>query len=308
MAHYKLATYATKDGPRAGLVVDDFVFDAAKLTANKSYATMLGILEDWRKAKGALKAAAEKAARTKKKDLPLAKAKLLAPVIYPPAIYCAGANYTDHVKEMNRAHGRPDEPDPHTLGLKPWHFLKASRTITHPGATVKISDYSKKMDWEIELTAVIGTKARHVSIEKALSHVAGYTVAIDLSARDLGFREKVSPTSPFRADWVAHKSFQDSCPIGPWIVPASDIKDPQHLDLKLWVNDVVKQDSNTSEMIFTLAEQISHLSSSITLYPGDLILTGTPAGVGAGRNEYLKAGDTVKVWVEGVGELTSKMS
>ncbi len=308
MAHYKLATYATKDGPRAGLIVDDFVFDAAKMTGNKAYGSVLAILEDWRKAKGALKTAADKAAKSRQKTLPLKRAKLLAPIIYPTAIYCAGANYTDHVKEMNRVHNRPDEPDPHTLGLKPWHFLKASRTVANPGATVKISTYSKAMDWEVELTAVIGTPARNVPIEKALSHVAGYTCAIDLSARDLGFREKVSPTSPFRADWVAHKSFQDSCPLGPWITPASDIKNPQDLDLKLWVNDVIKQDSNTSEMIFNLAEQISHLSSSITLYPGDIILTGTPSGVGAARKEFLKAGDTVKVWIEDIGELTAKMA
>jgi 2-keto-4-pentenoate hydratase/2-oxohepta-3-ene-1,7-dioic acid hydratase in catechol pathway len=107
---------------------------------------------------------------------------------------------------------------------------------------------------------------------------------------------------------VAHKSFDGSCPLGPWIVPASDIKDPQNLAIKLWVNDVIKQDSNTSDMIFNLAEQIAHLSSRLTLHPGDLILTGTPAGVGAGRGEFLKAGDVVKLWIENVGEITNKMA
>ena len=113
---------------------------------------------------------------------------------------------------------------------------------------------------------------------------------------------------PARADWLAHKSFEGACPLGPWITPADDIPDPHDLGIKLWVNDVIKQDSNTSDMIFNLAEQLSHLSSRITLYPGDIILTGTPAGVGAARREFLKAGDTTRVWVENVGELINKMA
>jgi 2-keto-4-pentenoate hydratase/2-oxohepta-3-ene-1,7-dioic acid hydratase in catechol pathway len=192
--------------------------------------------------------------------------------------------------------------------LESWHFIKASRAISHPGATVKISDYSPKVDWEVELAAVIGRTAKHVPIDKALDYVAGYTAANDLSARDRGRRPHIPDTSPFKADWVAHKSFDGSCPLGPWIVPASDIKDPQNLGLKLWVNGEIKQDSNTGKMIFNLAEQISHLSSRLTLHPGDLILTGTPAGVGAGRGEFLKAGDVVKIWIEKIGELSTKMA
>jgi 2-keto-4-pentenoate hydratase/2-oxohepta-3-ene-1,7-dioic acid hydratase in catechol pathway len=160
----------------------------------------------------------------------------------------------------------------------------------------------------VELAAVIGKPAKNVPIARALSYVAGYTIANDLSARDRGRRPHIPDTSPFKADWVAHKSFDGSCPLGPWIVPASDIKDPQKLGLKLWVNGVLKQDSNTSQMIFNLAEQIAHLSSRLTLHPGDLVLTGTPAGVGAGRGEFLKAGDTVKLWIEKIGEISNKMA
>jgi 2-keto-4-pentenoate hydratase/2-oxohepta-3-ene-1,7-dioic acid hydratase in catechol pathway len=308
MAGYKLATYQTADGPRAGLVVDDKVFDAAKLTGRPAYATMLGILEDWKTAQGLLKKAAASSAKARAKGRPLKGTKLLAPVLWPLAIYCAGANYSDHVAEMNRAQGRPDGPDPRTLGLQSWHFIKASRSLANPGATIKISDYSKQMDWEVELAAVIGRSAKHVSIEKALSYVAGYTVANDLSARDRGRRPHVPDNSPFKADWVAHKSFDGSCPLGPWIVPASDIRDPQNLGIKLWVNDVIKQDSNTGQMIFNLAEQIAHLSARLTLHPGDVILTGTPAGVGAGRGEFLKAGDVVKLWIEGIGSISNKMA
>ena len=307
-AGYKLATYQSADGPRAGLVVDDNVLDAAKLTGKAAYASVLGILEDWKAAAPALKAAVAKGPKGRAGARPLKGTKLLAPVLWPSAIYCAGANYADHVAEMNKAHGRPPEPDPHTLGLQSWHFIKASRSLADPGATIKISDYSSKMDWEVELAAVIGRKAKHVPQEKALAYVAGYTVANDLSARDRGRRPHIPDTSPFKADWVSHKSFDGSCPLGPWIVPASDIPDPQNLGIKLWVNDVLKQDSNTGEMIFNLAEQIAHLSSRITLYPGDLILTGTPAGVGTGRGEFLKAGDVVKIWIEGIGSISNKMA
>ena len=308
MAGYKLATYQTPDGARAGLVIDDKVYDAAKLTGEPHYATVLGILEDWRAARGALNKAAAAAGKSRVKPLPLARTKLLAPVRWPSAIYCAGANYTDHMLEMARLQNIPPAPDPHEVGLKPWHFIKASRTVTGDKATVKLPPSSQAIDWEAELGAVIGKKAKNVPLDKALDYVAGYTVANELSARDLGRRNQLPDSSPFKWDWVGQKCFDDACPIGPGIVPASDIKDPQKLGIKLWVNDVIKQDSNTSDMIFTLAEQIEQLSSRITLYPGDIVLTGTPAGVGAARREFLKSGDVTKVWVENVGTLTNKLA
>jgi 2-keto-4-pentenoate hydratase/2-oxohepta-3-ene-1,7-dioic acid hydratase in catechol pathway len=307
-AGYKLATYKSSDGPRAGLIVGDDVFDAGKLTGKAAYATVMGIMADWKRAEPALKAAAAKAAKSKGKRQPVKKTKLLAPLRFPSAIYCAGANYADHAAEMAKKEGNPPPVDPHTLGHKAWHFLKASGAITDPGATVHISTYAKSMDWEIELAAVIGRQGKDIPQGKALSYVAGYTIANDLSARDRGRRAGVPDASPFKWDWTKHKTFEGSCPLGPWIVPASDIGDPQKLGLKLWVNGVLKQNSNTSDMIFNLAEQIEQLSVNMTLYPGDLILTGTPAGVGAGRGEFLKAGDVVKLWIEKIGEIENKMA
>jgi 2-keto-4-pentenoate hydratase/2-oxohepta-3-ene-1,7-dioic acid hydratase in catechol pathway len=306
-AGYKLATYKSGDEPRAGLIVGDEVFDAAKLTGNAAYATVIGILADWKSAEGALRKAAATAATSRGKRQPLARTKLLAPVQFPSAIYCAGANYADHAAEMAAREGRPPPPDPHTQGLRAWHFLKAPRAITDPGTAVKISGYANQMDWEVELAAVIGRVAKDVPQDKALAYVAGYTVANDLSARDRGRRANVPDASPFKWDWTKHKTFDGSCPLGPWIVPASDIGDPQKLGLKLWVNGVLKQNSNSSDMIFNLAEQIEQLTAGMTLYPGDLILTGTPAGVGAGRGEFLKAGDVVKLWIERIGELENRM-
>jgi 2-keto-4-pentenoate hydratase/2-oxohepta-3-ene-1,7-dioic acid hydratase in catechol pathway len=307
LAGYKLATYRSSEGPRAGLIVGEDVFDAAKLTGKPAYASVIGILADWKAAEGALKKAAAGAGKSRAKCQPLKKTKLLAPVQFPSTIYCAGANYADHAAAMAAREGNPPPPDPHEENLKPWHFLKASRTITDPGATIKLSGYAKAMDWEIELAAVIGRPAKDVPKEKALSYVAGYTVSNDLSARDRGRRPGVSDTSFFKMDWTKHKTFEGSCPIGPWIVPASDIPDPQNLGLKLWVNGELKQDSNTGKMLFSLAEQIEQLSINMTLHPGDLILTGTPSGTGAESGNFLKAGDVVKLWIERIGEIENRM-
>ncbi len=307
-AGYKLATYRSADGPRAGLVIGDAVFDVAKLTGVAEYATVLGILQEWKAAERVLRRAAVSAGKSRAKRQPLAKTKLLAPVRFPSAIYCAGANYADHAAAMAAREGNPPPADPHEQGLKPWHFLKAARTLADPGATIKISGYAENMDWEIELAAVIGRPTKDVTAQKALDYVAGYAVANDLSARDRGRRPPVPPTSPFKMDWTKHKTFEGSCPLGPWIVPASDVEDPQNLDLRLWVNGELKQNSNTGKMLFSLAEQIEQLSVNMTLHPGDLILTGTPSGTGAESGTFLKAGDQVKVWIQTIGEFENRMA
>ena len=305
---YKLATYQSADGPRAGLVVDEHVFDAASLTRKPAYATVLGILNDWKSAQGALKKAATNAGKSRVKSRPLSRTKLLAPVLWPSAIYCAGANYKDHVAEMDRAQGREPGPTMKDMGEKPWHFVKTSRTsVVGPGTTVKIPAFSNSIDWEIELAAVIGKPARNVPLAKALSYVAGYTIGNDLSARDAGRRPNVPEHSPFRWDWIGQKCFEGACPMGPWIVPANEVKNPHKLAMKLWVGDELMQDSNTDQLIFDIPDQIAMLSSRATLLPGDVILTGTPAGVGAGRKRFLKPGENVKLWIEGIGEFEHKM-
>lgn len=233
--------------------------------------------------------------------VPLEQATLYAPVPISGTVYCAGANYHDHIAEMAKLRGTPVPPlDDH----EPWHFIKPTRAcVTGPGP-VQRPEGCSKLDWEAELALVIGFKAYRISAAEALSFVAGYTVANDLSARDLSRRTARATDNPFYFDWLAHKGFDGSCPIGPWLTPAADI-DPQNLRIQLAVNGVIKQDSNTSEMIFSVAEQIAHLSRRTTLWPGDIILTGTPAGVGSGRNEFLAPGDRVSVMVEGLGELVN---
>jgi 2-keto-4-pentenoate hydratase/2-oxohepta-3-ene-1,7-dioic acid hydratase in catechol pathway len=302
---YKLVTYDAGNGPRAGIVVGERLIDVADATGNNAYATTLGVLRDWKATQTALANLAQDPVTA---STPFDWKTLRAPVPLPGAIYCAGANYADHVKEMAAKQNRDPEPDPHTLGLKPWHFIKSSHAVVGPHSAVPIPSTSKQMDWEVELAAVIGVKAKNLTPENALACVAGYTVANDLSARDLGWRPPMPQTSPFYSDWLAHKSFDGSCPIGPWIVPARDIKDVQNLGIRLWVNGKLHQDSNTSQMIFTLVEQLVQISLRITLHPGDLVLTGTPAGVGAGKGEFLKAGDSLELWCENVGTLKHTMA
>jgi 2-keto-4-pentenoate hydratase/2-oxohepta-3-ene-1,7-dioic acid hydratase in catechol pathway len=303
MSSFKLASYQAANDARAGIIVGETIYDAAELTGRAAYAGMLGILEDW----GAAQQKIAAAAANPKGGKPLAGTRLLAPVPLPSGVFCAGANYTDHMMEMAKVQGIEPEPEPHSVGLKPWHFIKASRCVVPTETNVALPAYSKMVDWEVELTAVIGKIAKNVPLERALDYVAGYTVCNDLSARDHTVRSPVPMSSPFRFDWLSQKCFDAACPVGPWMVPASDIPDPQNVAIKLWVNDVIKQDSHTSKMIFTLAEQLSHLSTRITLHPGDLICTGTAAGVGLARKEFLKAGDVVRCWVEGVGTLTNRM-
>ena len=311
MAGYKLATYQTSDGrsrrPR----------DRRQGVRRRQAHGQAGLCDRARhprrtggRRSGVLKKAAAAAGKSRvEAACRSARTKLLAPVRWPSAIYCAGANYADHAAEMARRMNRPMEPDPHTQGLKAWHFIKASRALADPGATVKISGVSEQVDWEVELVAVIGRAAKNVPQEKALDPTSPAIRRPTISRRATADAvPNISDTSPFKADWTKHKTFDGSCPLGPWIVPASDIGDPQNLGLKLWVNDVLKQDSNSKDMIFNLAEQIAQLSSGMTLHPGDLVLTGTPAGVGSARGEFLKPGDVVKIWIEKIGTLTNKMA
>jgi 2-keto-4-pentenoate hydratase/2-oxohepta-3-ene-1,7-dioic acid hydratase in catechol pathway len=308
---YKLLSFQSGREVRAGILVDEQIYDAARVTGQPAWSSVLGALQDWSMAHRAFTAVAKRidAGKSRAKGVPLKRARLLAPVLYPGDIYCAGANYTDHMAEMARAQGKEPGPTMKDLGEKPWHFVKTSRSsVVGPGAAVKLPAYAQKIDWEVELAAVIGKAAKDIPVEKALDCVAGYTIADDLSARDAMKREKNPASSPFHYDWVSQKCFDGSCPLGPWIVPAEDIADPHNLGIRLWVNGELMQDSHTSKLIFNVAEQIAMLSSRVTLRPGDLVLTGTPAGVGMGRGRFLKAGDFVRLWIEGIGELDHSMA
>jgi 2-keto-4-pentenoate hydratase/2-oxohepta-3-ene-1,7-dioic acid hydratase in catechol pathway len=299
---FQLATIATADGPRAAMIVAGQAIDIAKATGQRADETVLAVLENF----DANLARLDQLAASPPLGVPLSSVTLLSPIPLPPALYCAGSNYADHAAEMAKAAGREPPKDPHELGQRSWHFLKSSRSAIGPHADIPFPSHVKKLDWEAELGVVIGRSCRNVSEDKALDYVGGYLIANDLSARDLSRRDGVPDNSIFRNDWTSHKSFDGACPLGPWITLARDVPDPQNLKMRLDVNGVVKQDSNSSHMIFNIAEQIADLSSRMTLHPGDIILTGTPAGVGNGRGEYLNKGDVVTIEIEHLGKISNR--
>lgn len=300
---FKLATMQTSSGARAAVIVGDIIYDLANVTGRQDHISILQILERWDINQPMLLALS--AVLDPAQGQPLADVTLLPPVMYPPAVYCAGSNYADHVANMERKLGIPPGPDPRANGARPFHFLKASRCCVGTGAKVRAP--SPMLDWEGELVAVIGTEARRVTVDNALSYVAGYMVGNDLSARDIGFRHQLPATSIFHHSFMDHKGFADSAPTGPWIVPATEVPNPHQLLIRTEVNGVVKQNGSTSGMIFSLEEQIAYLSSIAPLFPGDIIMTGTPAGTGAENGEFLKPGDCVAITIEGLGTLTTQI-
>ncbi len=219
-------------------------------------------------------------------SLQLADAKLLAPVERPGKIVAIGQNYWDHCREQNK-------PAPE----RPMIFTKFTTAINDPGGTISWSpELTQQVDFEAELAVVIGKKARRVTEAEALSYVFGYTAANDVTARDLQYGDK---------QWVRGKSLDTFCPLGPALVTADDVPDPQALKIRTELNGQVMQDSHTGEMIFSVAHLISFASHAFTLEPGDIILTGTPDGVGKFREPpiFMKNGDHIAVELEGIGRL-----
>ena len=288
----QLVSFDTAEGRKTGMLHD------GKVYASGRFAGMLDVLDQWDSANAKL---AELGGELPQRA-PVPAATLAAPFV-PRNIYFAGANYKDHVAEMKKRLGLPLEANPKQLGQKPWFCMKATgATIVGPGATVARPQGSPMLDWELELAVVIGQRCSNVPLDRAYEVIAGYTIANDLSARENVGRDGVANDSPFKWDWIGQKTFDGSCPLGPAITPHRFVGDPMDLDMKLWVNGELMQDSNTGQMIFDIADQVSHLSSRVTLLPGDVILTGTPAGVGMARNRFLQPGDTVRHWIENIGE------
>ncbi|ROT29459.1 fumarylacetoacetate hydrolase family protein [Micromonospora sp. HM5-17] len=230
----------------------------------------------------------ERLAGTDVDGLPILPADGLrvGPPLRPGKIVCIGLNYRDHAAET----GAP-------LPTEPVVFLKAPDTVVGPDDPVLLPRGSTKTDWEVELAVVIGRTARYLpDAEAALACIAGYTISHDVSEREFQLERG--------GQWDKGKNCETFNPLGPWLVTADDIPDPQNLRLRLWVNGVLRQDGDTSDMIFPVAEIVRYLSQFMVLYPGDVINTGTPAGVALGQPEpkpYLTAGDVVELEIDGLG-------
>jgi len=220
--------------------------------------------------------------------LPLGECRLLAPIAAPSKLLFSGLNYRSHTEENPGA----------VLPTYPQCFAKLPSSVIEPDAAIVLPTTEMQVDYEVELAVVIGKEARGVTREDALDHVFGYTIANDVSARDVQFRDNQITTG---------KGFDTFCPLGPEIVLRDEIPDPGALRVASYVNGERRQDSPTSDMIFDVATLIEFFSAYITFYPGDIITTGTPAGVGAFRQPpiYLRPGDTVTVEVDAIGRLTN---
>lgn len=304
---YRLVSY-TQHGskPKAGVLIGERIYASAALletTDSIDASSVVGLLRAWDAVHPRLDATARAVPQTS--GIPLSDVTLVAPILYPGALYCAGANYWDHLAEMaDIAERTTGKRPPMVKNPEPWFFMKScAGAIIGPDAPVRLPSFSKQVDWEAELGVVIGQPTRNISEARAFEAVAGYVIVNDLSARDLMKREN----TPFIYDWLGQKCFDDAAPIGPWFTPAAYIADPNDLSIKLWVNGELKQDSNTGRMVHSIAEQIAYLSRHITLQPGDVIATGTPAGVGMPRGTYLKPDDEVRIEIAGCGTLTNKM-
>jgi len=302
----KLASFSTSAIPqvRAGLVQGQEILDvdlAARALKIVPYEQMLALIEQQEESLAILQALLAKAAGRAFGEVRtfahvgavhnLADVSLAAPIPQPRKnILCLGRNYHEHAVESYRARGeqRPQ-------GDAPVFFTKATTTINGPYGQIVIDPaVSQQIDWEAELAVIIGRGGKNIPEAEALTHVFGYTVLNDVTARDIQQRYK---------QFFKGKSLDGYCPLGPWIVTADEVPDPQQLSLRLRVNGVLKQEASTADMIYPVSTIISILSQGMTLEAGDIIATGTPSGVGYARTppEYLQAGDLVETEIDGIG-------
>jgi 2-keto-4-pentenoate hydratase/2-oxohepta-3-ene-1,7-dioic acid hydratase in catechol pathway len=304
----KLASFSTAAIPkiRIGIVQNNEIIDvdlAARALNIIPHDQMLDLLDHYEQGMQELRTILDKAAGRRFSDVKtfteigavhdLSDVQLAAPIPRPRKnIMCLGWNYAEHAKETALIRGQEAKTPEY-----PVIFTKAPTTVNSPYGNIIIDPtVSEEIDWEVELAVIIGKGGKNIPEENALSHVFGYTVLNDVSARDLQSRHK---------QFFKGKSIDGYCPMGPWIVSADEIEDPQQLIVRLRVNGITKQEGNTSMMIFPIRTIIAILSKGMTLEPGDIIATGTPSGVGFTRNppEFLKAGDVMETEVEGIGVL-----
>jgi 2-keto-4-pentenoate hydratase/2-oxohepta-3-ene-1,7-dioic acid hydratase in catechol pathway len=287
-----LVTFSTGGELQLGLLRPDGTVVAPPEL--KQWAGMLDLLDDWPTAAGVVRAITLDEAPV------VADARLHAPIQWPRKVLCAGINYRKHIREMGGA-----EPD---ASWKPFFFMKPPTTsVIGPSDPIVLHDGDRaRYDWEAELAVIIGVGGRDIPVGKARGHIAGYAVSNDVTAR--GYHKRVGvPIDAFVYDWFASKAIDGSLPMGPGVTPAFAVSDPQDLRMRLWVNGELQQDESTSDMICGIDELVAAASSIVTLEPGDVICTGTPAGVGAGRGLFLRPGDVVRVAVDGLGEISNQV-
>jgi 2-keto-4-pentenoate hydratase/2-oxohepta-3-ene-1,7-dioic acid hydratase in catechol pathway len=288
----KLLNYSSGRGTRVGYVLDGRVFDLADAARRQGLVELAEVGSVDEVLGRGLLCDALKLANAAPHVGAVDNPKVLTPVLRPQKILMVAVNYPSHGRESGV------KPPP-----EPYFFTKFTSCLVADGEPIVLPKVSSKVDWEVELAVVIGRRAKYVERSKAFDYVAGYTVANDISFRDYQFPQR-GRESPLGYNWVKGKSMDGSLPLGPWLVTMDEVPDPYSLRLMLYVNGEKRQDALAADMFFKIEELIEYVSSGITLMPGDVICTGTPAGVAAFSGApYLKHGDIVEARIEGLGAL-----
>lgn len=274
----KLATYTADGRTQTGIVVGD------SIVATGIDGTMIDLIRDWDRHQPALEAKAAVGG-----GVPLASVKLEAPIQRPGKIWAIGLNYADHIAESKME----------TPQRQVW-FTKAQTSVNGPFDDIEIARGTMTNDYEVELVAIVGKGGKHIAAAAAPAALFGYCVGNDVTER---LWQHAGP------QWSLGKSFDTHAPMGPWIVTADEVPDPHALDLRCFVNGEKRQESNTRHLVFDIWQQVEHLSTAMTLEPGDCIFTGTPGGVGAAMDprQFLKAGDVVRCEIDGLGHIEATM-
>ena len=295
----RLLTFVSDDGPRAGTFVSDGTVLAIRDLVADAPTEMLGVISRFDGIREPLRQAAGRA----RGGLDPATAKLLAPIPLPRRnVFCVGWNYSEHFQEGANLRAGQGAPGQQEIPAYPALFSKNPATVTGPDSAVLFpAPHSEQLDWEVELAVVIGRSGRDIPEDQAMEHVFGYTCANDISVRDVQRRHG--------GQWFKGKNYDTHLPLGPWIVTADEI-DASSLRVQTRVNGVTKQDSNTRFMVFKIPRLVSEFSAGCRLQAGDIIITGTPEGVGFARKppEFMKPGDAVEVEIEGIGVLRNTVT
>jgi 2-keto-4-pentenoate hydratase/2-oxohepta-3-ene-1,7-dioic acid hydratase in catechol pathway len=296
----RLVTYLRDDSICCGLLADDGVVDiCANWQGADAPRSVLEILQRGQDCMEKI----SKLSQTAVEKIPLDSVKLSAPIPRPGKVLALAGNYAKHIEEAGLALGLSNSPRNTTV---PRPFLMPSTAVTGPNETIPWPVYSGRIDYELELAVVIGRTAKCVGIENAIDYVAGYTIANDVSARSVTFSKGRAkrPWDEFY-DWLNGKWADGFCPMGPSLVTKDEINDVQNLDMRLTVNGEVRQQTNTAQMIYKVADVVSFLSYLMTLEPGDCVCTGTPSGVAMATGRFLQPGDVIECTIESLGTLTN---
>ena len=301
----KLATYEGDAGERVGVVDGDHIYDipgaieACRLADPATAADMRTLLEAGEAGLEGVRAAFEWAKNKNGPELkiPLHYVTLRAPLPCPGKLMCLAGNYASHIEEGGGSYIGKEK-------MIPRFFIKPCSSVTATGQPIRIPRSTGFADWELELAVVVGKRGRDLTPEQAEECIMGYTIFNDISARELTFRNELpEQEGDWFFDWLVGKWLDSFGPMGPWITTRDEVPRPDRLRMRLWHNETLQQDANSGQMVFSPAEALSFVSQFVTLEPGDLLSTGTPAGVGHAKKVRLEAGDRIKGEIEGLGVL-----